>query len=251
MNESAVRTGREAGAAPVGAAASRWWAVAAVVAFATLAVTYPTLVAVDQYGHGWALAHRGGVVAAVAARVTRGGQFTLLLPVVLAVGFGAASGGARRRLRAAVGLVVVFTAGTLVRWAVAEIIARPRPPRVEWIGPASGYAFPSGHTTIAALGAGVIAWALTRRWSQAPIRAAIWAGAAGYALAVGWSRVWLGVHWPTDVVGSWLLAVGWLAGVRWALSTASRLCWGGAAQRTSGRTRPAAAPPTDETAPHS
>ncbi|MFI6243164.1 phosphatase PAP2 family protein [Micromonospora sp. NPDC050795] len=246
MNESA---GRRVGAAAGGAAPSWRWAVVAVAAFTTLAVTYPMLVDVDGYGHGWALAHRSGVVAAVAASVTRGGQFTLLLPVVLAVGFGAASGGARRRLRAAAGLVAVFTAGTLLRWAVAEMIARPRPPRVEWIGPASGYAFPSGHTTIATLGAGVIAWALTRRWSQAPVRAVIWAGAAGYALAVGWSRVWLGVHWPTDVVGSWLLAVGWLVGIRWALLTASRRRGGGAARHTSGQARTPAASATDETAP--
>lgn len=77
----------------------------------------------------------------------------------------------------------MFTAGTLVRWAVAETIVRRRPPRIEWIGPASGYAFPSGHTTIATLGAGVIAWALTRRrWGDPLTRAVIWAGAAGYAL---------------------------------------------------------------------
>ncbi|NES16984.1 MULTISPECIES: phosphatase PAP2 family protein [Micromonospora] len=247
MNESVVRPALRVKARPGGATTSWRWAVVAVATFVTLAITYPMLVGADLYGHRWALAHRGGVVAAVAAHVTRGGQFTLLLPVVLAVGFGAACGGAGRRLRAAAGLVAVFTAGTLVRWAVAETIARPRPPRVEWIGPASGYAFPSGHTTIATLGAGVIAWALTRRWDDPLTRVVIWAGAAGYALAVGWSRVWLGVHWPTDVIGSWLLAIGWLTGVRWALSRGRA---GGVARRAPDRTLPAAAPATGETAPH-
>jgi membrane-associated phospholipid phosphatase len=44
----------------------------------------------------------------------------------------------------------------------------------------------------------------------------------GCALLVGWSRYWLGVHWPSDVVGGWLLGTTWVALVVAAASLARR-----------------------------
>jgi membrane-associated phospholipid phosphatase len=41
----------------------------------------------------------------------------------------------------------------------------------------------------------------------------IWAAAALYAAVIGWSRIWLGVHWPTDVLGGLLFAVAWACGI--------------------------------------
>lgn len=66
----------------------------------------------------------------------------------------------------------------------------------DWAGAAGGSAFPSGHTTTAALFAALGAWATAARVHAGWPRRALWAGAVDYAVAVGWSRAWLAVHWP-------------------------------------------------------
>jgi hypothetical protein len=117
-----------------------------VMAGLALAVMHGDTANLDLRGHAWALGHRGGLVADVARWVTRGGQFNLVLPVVVVAGLLTAVGGAWRRIRAAAWLGAVFGGGILVRLAVADLLGRARPPRVDWIAPAAGYAFPSGHT---------------------------------------------------------------------------------------------------------
>ena len=94
--------------------------------------------------------------------------------------------------------------GQLLRLALVTSIGRARPPAADWAAPVRGYALPSGHTTTATLAAGLIclglAGALQGVWRVVGITvAALW------AIAVGLTRVYLGVHWPSDVLGGWLL----------------------------------------------
>jgi membrane-associated phospholipid phosphatase len=92
----------------------------------------------------------------------------------------------------------------LLRLGLATWIGRSRPPAADWVAPAGGYALPSGHTTTAALGAGLLclglARALSGAWRVAGITVAVC-----WAVTVGLTRVYLGVDWPTDVLGGWLL----------------------------------------------
>src|SRR5690606_5201006 len=87
-----------------------------------------------------------------------------------------------------------------------------RAPVYDWAGAAGGPSFPSGHTTAATVFALCCVWALSPRVRRDGGRRgmrALWLGAAGYALVVGWTRVWLGVHWSSDVLGGWLYGTAW------------------------------------------
>ena len=120
---------------------------------------------------------------------------------------------ARRRRWDAVRLVAMAGAGWTIALGVKTVIARPRPPASLWaITPDASGSFPSGHDTTACV---VILVALLAFTGTG--RARMWATGAAivFAAAVGASRVYLGDHYPTDVVGSWL-----------AVAAGALLVWG-------------------------
>lgn len=107
--------------------------------------------------------------------------------------------------------VVAHVASTIGgRAALARVIQRPRPPRDRWQETPSGFSFPSRHTTWAALAACELVEALppqAHRWARI--------GAVMGVATVGVSRVWLGVHWPSDVAGAVLWTLACRKGTRW------------------------------------
>jgi membrane-associated phospholipid phosphatase len=110
--------------------------------------------------------------------------------------------------RASLRPLVIAGLALAVRRVVAEAVARPRPPRPRWAAPAGGPSFPSRHTASATLVAHLLADSAVRH--RAPARLL----AHGVSGAVAASRIWLGVHWPSDVLGGWLYARFWLSVIR-------------------------------------
>lgn len=116
----------------------------------------------------------------------------------------------RGRKRGAAGLALALAGGWLLEMGLKEAVGRPRPllPRLAY---AAGYSFPSGHSLVAFVLYGYLALVIGR---EAPRRRWIQPFLFFLPLGVGASRVYLGVHYPTDVVAGWLLGGLWL-GVWW------------------------------------
>jgi len=98
----------------------------------------------------------------------------------------------------------------LLDFIAKVVIGRPRPPAVWMVGPVTGFSFPSGHAAEAAV-YGMLAYLVARTCPTCRTKLLAWTIAAAASFAIGVSRVYLGVHWPTDVMGGWALAALWLA----------------------------------------
>ncbi|MDJ0384840.1 phosphatase PAP2 family protein [Streptomyces sp. G-G2] len=164
--------------------------------------------ALDQRLHLWSLHHRPAVAVALARGITATG--TGALPYLCAITAGLIAGrDARARLLTALAALGFLVLAQAVRYGLLQLVGRPRPPSGDWATTASGLSFPSGHATTSLLVAGMLAWALTR---AAPAHGARSGSVLLFcwAVAVGLSRIYLGVHWPSDVLGGWLYALTWL-----------------------------------------
>lgn len=164
-----------------------------------------------------------------AGDLTALGSVTVLTLIVLGV---AGLFMALKRRREAVWLVLTAAGGTAISQVLKHVFNRERPPlflhSVEVMNPS----FPSGHAMLSAviyltLGALIARFARTRR-----VKAYAMAWAVLLTVLVGCSRVYLGVHWPTDVLAGWCLGALWAIAV-WLLA------WG-LERRWKGQQRPAA-----------
>ncbi|MER5217052.1 phosphatase PAP2 family protein [Streptomyces sp. NPDC002838] len=102
-------------------------------------------------------------------------------------------------------LAAACALGTLVQQSLKAAVDRPRPVWPDPVDSAHYAAFPSGHAMTATVVCGLLLWLLHRHG----VDRALWRTAVTVAVisvvGVGLTRVWLGVHWTSDVVGGWLL----------------------------------------------
>jgi undecaprenyl-diphosphatase len=162
--------------------------------------------AFDRSITSWSVDHRASWLTTVARALSTIGSQKVLLPLVAVVAVVLILRGARTPAV----LLIVIWAGAIELYSVAKnVVDRPRPPMHLWLTSASSAAFPSGHatqslSTFAALALVSAAVAPIARRPGLALAAVVAAG-------VGWSRVYLGVHWATDVLAGWLAAACWVA----------------------------------------
>jgi membrane-associated phospholipid phosphatase len=195
------------------------WGLTALVAFgcafgplaAAANRAEPNLV--DQRVSAWVAEHRAAwpEVTRLAHGVTRVGDPEVAVPLVglaaLALVVLHRRGVAGIRKGEAAFWVTVPLVGVLVDSVLKDWYQRERPP-VEWrLVVETSYSFPSGHSIFAAILCGLMALLLIRLLPNAPAwkRGAALGLVLAPAVLIAASRVWLGVHYPTDVVGGLLL----------------------------------------------
>lgn len=152
--------------------------------------------------------HANRAALAVLKAVTLFGSTPVLALVTVAAVWFVAT---RRLHRLATFLVVTAVGGALLNTLVKLAVARPRPVVDHVVATAFGKSFPSGHamSSTVVYGALLVALLPMVRRRRRPLVVGI---AVAVVLLVGTSRMLLGVHFLSDVVGGYVLGLAWLAG---------------------------------------
>jgi undecaprenyl-diphosphatase len=134
-----------------------------------------------------------------------GNELSLWIAVLIG---GAILAGLMRSWRPLLFLMFALLGAMALERIIKMMIARPRPALFFRITPASGWSFPSGHATESAAVYVTLARMLAdnESWS---IKTLAYAIAFAVTFMIGVSRVYLGVHWPTDVICGWALGGAW------------------------------------------
>lgn len=182
------------------------WLTAAVVTQRTLAWDESVMLAVGRL--------RSEPITWWMKIVSLMGSGAIEIPVALLLLWWLFSRGPRR-------VAYTYASATLSSWALYALtklaVQRPRPRVIAHLSHDAGwYSYPSGHTMLAPLVfvLGAILW--TRTWVRTDARLGLVLLALGLCLAIAFSRVYLGAHFPTDVIGGLLLGTALSAG--WMLS---------------------------------
>ncbi|WP_265594433.1 phosphatase PAP2 family protein [Haloferula sp. BvORR071] len=145
-------------------------------------------------------------VEEMARDLTALGSLTILT-IVSTIGISSAFFAGRWKLALA-GLVSVFS-GMAVMNLLKSTYARARPDLVAHVTTVHDASFPSGHTTMASVVYLTLGIMIARTQARKRVRIFVIALSILITLAVGISRVYLGVHWPTDVLAGWALGTVW------------------------------------------
>jgi membrane-associated phospholipid phosphatase len=182
--------------------------VAAVgLAALTLAVVrHEALGGLDGSWRDWVLAHRNGTLTQVMAAASNFGSSPSLIVIALAAaGWLVWHGRRNDSLIVVIGAASVLVVSPFLKLA----LERPRPAADEHLVSVDSWSYPSGHSLNSMVVLGLLTVLAVRSWEGGRRVLAAVVGAL-LVFLVGFSRVYLGVHWPSDVLAGWLLGVMWL-----------------------------------------
>jgi membrane-associated phospholipid phosphatase len=139
--------------------------------------------------------------------LTQLGSSTFILMMAVAI-----APALRRRRPLLVGWLIAYFGGVGLEWLLKSVMQRARPPYAAAYLHGTSYSFPSGHAMASTIGYAMLAYLVSRLadlrgWR----RASLFAGAGVLIAAIGLSRVYLGVHYPSDVAAGFAAGAAWVA----------------------------------------
>lgn len=169
--------------------------------------------------------HRVGWLTATLRHVSVLGSTAVLLPLI------AAAGGlwrVRSRSWGPAAFLAAAQLGAIVVYDIDKIlVSRPRPAVGQLVATATGFSFPSGHSTQVVAVWGALALMAFPALQTTAARLATGSAVVVLALLVGFSRVYLGVHWSTDVLAGWALGGLWLSALAIAVRRSATMQYAG------------------------
>jgi undecaprenyl-diphosphatase len=166
-----------------------------VIEGGTLHLDQAVLLGIHQVHSPW-------LDALVASTTDIGGLIGVVILTLLAVGLLCLA----RKYRAVVQLLIGVGGAGLMNVLLKNMFERARPDLWQWLVHESSYSFPSGHamaSSALAMSVVLILWHTRWRWGAV-------AAAALYTVYVGLTRLYLGVHYPSDIIGAWIISAAWV-----------------------------------------
>ncbi|HEY9624404.1 MAG TPA: phosphatase PAP2 family protein [Crinalium sp.] len=146
----------------------------------------------------------------IASTLTQFGVYQGVFPVAILMGGLLLI---RRRWRSLVYWLTTLLGSIIINRTAKVLLHRVRPHLWESPAPEYDYGFPSGHamssmTLVAALV--ILTWGSRWCWLVLVVGTA-------FVLAIGWTRLYLGVHYPSDILAGWMASIAWAVGVRFLI----------------------------------
>lgn len=204
---------------------------ACTLAFSKLAEEMASgeLASIDGSVAVWLHSHATGFATLLLGTVTRlGGADVLLVVTLLAV----LAMLRRRRLAHAALMGAALGGGEALNAVLKAAFERPRPSFSEPLATAAGFSFPSGHAMVSLTVYGALAFVIATSVGSRRAQLLVLISAIVLVLAIGFSRVYLGVHYASDVVAAYGAGLAWLSLCALTLLGASRLRTGKHGPRT-------------------